>query len=169
MTPKKSGNCSKIEQLSHILTNNGWRIACAESCTGGWLAKLFTDRAGSSAWFECGFVTYSNRAKHGMLGLSNALLDKYGAVSDEVVQKMAEAACERANAEVAIAISGIAGPTGGSDAKPVGLVWFAYCINGKLQSHSKVFKGGRDAVRQQAVSLAVDKLLDYLQAASKVS
>ncbi len=162
MMIKKSTNCSKIEQLSLILNKNHWRIACAESCTGGWVAKLFTDLVGSSTWFERGFVTYSNEAKHEMLGVSNAALEQFGAVSEEVVTQMAKGACEQAHVEVSLAISGIAGPGGGSDAKPVGLVWFAWCIDGNLHSYSEIFKGGRDAVRQQAVDMAIDKLLLYL-------
>lgn len=163
---KKDRNCLKIEQLSHILTNNGWRIACAESCTGGWVAKLFTDLAGSSGWFERGYVTYSNRAKQEMLGVSAESLGDFGAVSKEVVEQMALGACQHAATEVSLAISGIAGPTGGSKGKPVGLVWFAWCINGQLETCSEVFDGDRDAVRQQAVEVAVDKLLGFLKQAS---
>ena len=162
MTIKNSEICFKIEQLSQLLTTLGWHIACAESCTGGWVAKLFTDLAGSSNWFERGYVTYSNRAKQEMLGVSEQSLNEFGAVSEVVVKEMAVGACKQANTEVSLAISGIAGPTGGSDDKPVGLVWFAWCINGQVESYSEVFAGSRDAVRQQAVITAIEKLLDYL-------
>ncbi len=162
MTTEKDKNCLKIEQLSYILTNKGWYIACAESCTGGWVAKLFTDLAGSSGWFERGYVTYSNRAKQEMLGVSAVSLDSFGAVSEEVVKQMALGACQQAATEVSLAISGIAGPTGGSKDKPVGLVWFAWCIQGQLETHSKIFTGDRNAVRQQAVDVAIDKLLNFL-------
>lgn len=162
MTIKNSEICFKIEQLSQLLTTLGWHIACAESCTGGWVAKLFTDLAGSSNWFERGYVTYSNRAKQEMLGVSEQSLNEFGAVSEVVVKEMAVGACKQANTEVSLAISGIAGPTGGSDDKSVGLVWFAWCINGQVESYSEVFAGSRDAVRQQAVITAIEKLLDYL-------
>lgn len=138
-------------------------MACAESCTGGWAAKCLTDLAGSSAWFERGYVTYSNRAKQEMLGVSAQTLEKYGAVSEAVVQEMAQGACKQANTEVSLAISGIAGPTGGTDDKPVGLVWFAWSINRQVESYSEIFEGDREAVRQQAVIVAIEKLLDYLK------
>lgn len=162
ITAEKDKNCLKIEQLSRILINKGWYIACAESCTGGWVAKLFTDLAGSSGWFERGYVTYSNRAKQEMLGVSAKSLDDFGAVSEEVVRQMALGACQQAATQVSLAISGIAGPTGGSKEKPVGLVWFAWCVNGQLETCSKIFAGDRNAVRQQAVEVSIDKLLGFL-------
>jgi len=162
MREEKDKNCLKIEQLSRILLNKGWFIACAESCTGGWVAKLFTDLAGSSSWFERGYVSYSNRAKQEMLGVSAKSLDEFGAVSEQVVKQMALGACQQAATQVSLAISGIAGPTGGSKEKPVGLVWFGWCIDGKLESYSEIFAGDRDAVRQQAVEVAIGKLLELL-------
>ena len=162
MTIKITEICFKIEQLSEILTKLNKRIACAESCTGGWVAKLFTDLAGSSSWFERGYVTYSNQAKQEMLGVSNQSLDKFGAVSEAVVKEMAMGACQQAGTQVSLAISGIAGPNGGSEEKPVGLVWFAWSINGKLETYSEVFKGDRNSIREQAVVTAVTKLVDYL-------
>jgi len=152
----------KIEQLSQILTNLDWHITCAESCTGGWVAKLFTDLAGSSSWFERGYVSYSNQSKQEMLGVSEQSLHEFGAVSEIVVKEMAVGACKKAKTEVSLAISGIAGPTGGSEDKPVGLVWFAWCINGQVKTYSEVFAGERDAIRQQAVVAAIEKLLNYL-------
>lgn len=162
MTQIKTINCLKIEQLSKLLLQNGWQIACAESCTGGWVAKCFTDLEGSSAWFERGYVTYSNRAKHEMLGVLNGTLDEFGAVSKEVVEQMARGACEQAKVPVSLAISGIAGPTGGTQDKPVGLVWFGWCIKGQVKTYSEVFSGDRNAVRQQAVDVAICSLLNHL-------
>jgi len=165
MTIEKNEICFKIEQLSQILTNKGWYVSCAESCTGGWVAKLFTDLVGSSKWFDRGFVTYSNRAKQEMLSVSEKTLEKFGAVSEAVVQEMALGACRESGAQVSLAISGIAGPGGGSEDKPVGLVWFAWCINGQVESLSEIFDGDRDKVRQQAVVVAIEKLLHFLQSA----
>ncbi len=164
MTLLNDSFCFKIEQLSQILTNHGWMMSCAESCTGGWVAKCLTDLSGSSGWFERGYVTYSNRAKQEMLGVSAQTLDKYGAVSEPTVLEMAQGACKQAKTEVSLAISGIAGPMGGTDDKPVGLVWFSWCINGEMHSLSEIFDGDRDAVRQQAVVVAVEKCLQLLQA-----
>ena len=158
----KNNIIQKIESVSRILISNGWYIACAESCTGGWVAKMLTDLAGSSRWFERGYVTYSNRAKQEMLGVSAATLETVGAVSEEVVQQMALGACKNATTQVSLAISGIAGPSGGSKDKPVGLVWFGWCIQGTVKTHSAVFNGDRNAVRQQAVEVAIEKLLDFL-------
>ncbi|MBN4080349.1 CinA family protein [Beggiatoa alba] len=156
-------NFSKTKQIGRILTNRGWYIACAESCTGGWLAKSLTDVAGSSGWFERGYVTYSNRAKQEMLGVLLVSLDRFGAVSETVVKQMATGVCINAKTEVSLAISGIAGPAGGSNETPVGLVWFAWSINGQLETYSEVFAGDREAIRQQAVDLGIDKLLGYLE------
>ena len=160
---KKDEKCLIIEQLSQILIKNKWQVACAESCTGGWVAKSFTDLPGSANWFERGYVTYSNRAKHEMLGVSNQTLEEFGAVSEPVVRQMAEGACKLARVKVSLAISGIAGPTGGTEEKPVGLVWFAWCVDDQLMSHSEIFKGDRDAVRRQAVTTSIERLLTYLQ------
>jgi len=159
----KNKNGMKIDQLAQLLVHLDWQISCAESCTGGWVAKLFTDLAGSSAWFDRGYVTYSNRAKQEMLGVSVDVLDEFGAVSEEVVVQMALGACKQAATKVSLAISGIAGPTGGSKEKPVGLVWFAWCINNKVESHSEIFAGDRNAVREQAVGVAIDTLLGSLK------
>ena len=137
-------------------------LATAESCTGGWIAKLCTDIAGSSEWFDCGFVCYSNAAKTRDLGVSEKLLGNHGAVSDEVVRAMAEGAIARTRANVAIAVSGIAGPGGASPGKPVGTVWFALAhkVEDRLecQGHLIQFDGNRDAVRRQAVQYALNLL-----------
>ncbi|HUQ10988.1 MAG TPA: CinA family protein [Steroidobacteraceae bacterium] len=138
------------------------RLATAESCTGGWIAKLCTDIAGSSEWFDCGFVCYSNAAKARDLGVPEKLIDAEGAVSDAVVRAMAEGAIARTGAKVAMAVSGIAGPGGAVPGKPVGTVWFALAqkFDDRLecQGHLIQFEGNRDAVRRQAVHYALNLL-----------
>ncbi len=138
------------------------RLATAESCTGGWIAKLCTDIAGSSDWFDCGFVCYSNASKTRDLGVPEKLIEVEGAVSDAVVRAMAEGALERTDANVAIAVSGIAGPSGGTPAKPVGTVWFALAHKHpdrlECQGHLIQFDGNRDAVRRQSVEYALNLL-----------
>jgi len=138
------------------------RLVTAESCTGGWIAKLCTDIPGSSEWFDCGFVCYSNTAKIRDLGVAEKLIDSAGAVSDEVVRAMAEGAIERTGANVALAVSGIAGPSGAVPGKPVGTVWFALAhqVEDRLecQGHLIQFDGNRDAVRRQAVEYALNLL-----------
>lgn len=138
------------------------KLVTAESCTGGWLAKLCTDISGSSDWFDCGFVCYSNLAKTRDLGVPEKLIESEGAVSDPVVRAMAEGALERTGASIAIAVSGIAGPGGAVPGKPVGTVWFA--LAQKLEDHLECqghliqFDGDRDAVRRQAVEYALNLL-----------
>jgi len=138
------------------------RLVTAESCTGGWIAKLATDIAGSSEWFDCGFVCYSNAAKTRDLGVPEKLIESDGAVSDAVVRAMAEGAIARTGANVGVAVSGIAGPDGATPGKPVGTVWFAVALRQEdrleCQGHLIQFDGDRDAVRRQAVEYAL-KLL----------
>ena len=138
------------------------RLATAESCTGGWIAKLCTDIAGSSEWFDCGFVCYSNAAKTRDLAVPEKLIETEGAVSDAVVRSMAEGALARTAANVTMAVSGIAGPGGAIPGKPVGTVWFALAqkIEGRLecQGHLIQFDGDRDAVRRQSVEYALNLL-----------
>ena len=138
------------------------RLAAAESCTGGWIAKLCTDIPGSSEWFDCGFVCYSNAAKARDLGVPEKLIETEGAVSDEVVRAMAEGAIARTGANVGLAVSGIAGPTGATLGKPVGTVWFALAYKQEdrleCQGHLIQFDGDRDAVRRQAVEYALNLL-----------
>jgi nicotinamide-nucleotide amidase len=135
------------------------RIVTAESCTGGWVAKALTDIPGSSQWFECGFVTYSNAAKMRDLGVSARTLESFGAVSEQAVREMAEGALRVAGADVALAVSGIAGPDGGTPAKPVGLVWFCVAarqaITTDLIADEKRFGGDRAAVRSRCVQHAL--------------
>ncbi|MBV5307980.1 nicotinamide-nucleotide amidase [Chromatium okenii] len=151
-------------QLGELLQQRGWRLVTAESCTGGWVAKIITDLAGSSAWFERGFVTYSNAAKQDMLGVAPALLAAHGAVSEAVVRAMVAGALAHSSAEIALAISGIAGPSGGTASKPVGTVWIGWGLpDGNIISRHFCYDGDRDAVRYQAVTTALNELLALLQ------
>lgn len=149
-----------VREVAERMLRAGQSLATAESCTGGWVAKLCTDMAGSSAWFECGFVTYSNHAKQAMLGVSASTLTTSGAVSEETVAEMATGALARSGADHAVAISGIAGPGGGSVDKPLGMVCFAWAAKGlPLRCETCRFDGDRDAVRRQAVAYALRGLL----------
>ena len=138
-------------------------LATAESCTGGWIAQQLTAVAGSSDWFDCGFVTYSNDSKQLMLGVSEQSLIKYGAVSSNVVAEMAEGVLNHSQATMSVATSGIAGPGGGSDDKPVGTVWFAWAQKDEqTRSEKKCFSGDRESVRKQAVKYALQGILQNL-------
>ncbi len=155
----------KVQQLAQQLLARQQRIAVAESCTGGLLAAACTELAGSSAWFERGFVTYSNAAKQELLGVSAAQLATHGAVSTAVAEAMAEGALRHAHADHAVAITGIAGPGGGTPDKPVGTVCFALASEQGILSHTTHrLTGNRQAVRQQAVSIALDLLLGAARA-----
>jgi len=139
-------------------------VATAESCTGGGVAEAITRISGSSAWFERGFVTYSNIAKKEMLGVSQRTLGRHGAVSESVAREMAAGALEHSDAGVSVAITGVAGPTGGTRAKPVGLVWIAWGVRGgEVQARRFRFRGGRDAVRRESVGAALRGLADLLR------
>ncbi|WBL71358.1 nicotinamide-nucleotide amidase [Serratia liquefaciens] len=143
------------------LKANGQWITSAESCTGGAIAKAITDIAGSSAYFDRGFVTYSNTAKHELLGVAEATLNAHGAVSEEVVREMAQGALHAARANLALSVSGIAGPDGGSVEKPVGTVWFGFAeSSGRVLAKKMQFSGDRDAVRLQATIFALQTALD---------
>src|SRR4051812_23227235 len=135
-------------------------LVTAESCTGGWVAQAVTAVAGSSAWFERGFVTYSNAAKRELLGVGKRTLQKHGAVSEETAREMARGALKRSRANVALAVTGIAGPSGGSATKPVGMVCFAWAIPRQTFSETHSFKGGRESVRRQSVMRALEGLLE---------
>jgi nicotinamide-nucleotide amidase len=159
-----SRNEPSADPLGDLMLRLGLRLAVAESCTGGWLAKVVTDLAGSSAWFDRGFVTYSNAAKQDMLGVRAETLDAHGAVSEAVVAEMASGALERAGVEVAVAISGVAGPGGGSPDKPVGTVCLAWAWpGGRLSTRRLQLAGDRDAVRRQSVQAAIDGLVERLR------
>lgn len=140
-------------------------MATAESCTGGMIAAACTDLAGSSAWFERGFVTYSNAAKHELLGVPMALIAQHGAVSEPVARAMAEGALVRSQAQVSVAVTGVAGPTGGSVAKPVGTVWFGFATPAGVVSEMRRFDGDRAAVRSVTVQHALMRLLALTQTA----
>jgi nicotinamide-nucleotide amidase len=139
-------------------------VTTAESCTGGFIGKVLTDVPGSSQWYETGYVTYANPAKTALLGVLPAELAEHGAVSESVVRAMAVGALERSNAQVAVAVSGIAGPGGGTPGKPVGTVWFAWAWKHgrsvRTQTRMKLFKGDRDAVRRKAVATALEGVLE---------
>ena len=146
-------------QLADLLLKNKLQLVTAESCTGGMISAACTDLAGSSNWFERGFVTYSNAAKTEMLGVDAALLEAHGAVSEAVARAMAFGAIRHSAAQVSIAVTGIAGPSGGSAAKPVGTVWFGFSVEGRLHSETKRFEGDRAAVREQTVVHALQRVL----------
>ncbi len=151
---------SLVESLAARLVARNEMLATAESCTGGWVAKVCTDLAGSSAWFDRGFVTYSNQAKQDMLGVSATTLDTCGAVSEEVVTEMVDGALAGSRAGWALAISGVAGPDGGTAEKPVGTVWFAWGGPMGWRSAQRFdFDGDRDTVRRQAVLKALDVIV----------
>jgi nicotinamide-nucleotide amidase len=151
-------------RVGEHLRASGRRVTLAESCTGGWIGKVLTDIPGSSQWFETGVVAYGNGAKTTLLGVLPAELAAHGAVSEPVVKAMALGALERTGADVAVAVSGIAGPDGGTSGKPVGTVWCAWAWRrGKsvhVRARLKFFKGDREAVRRKAVTDALSGVLD---------
>ena len=155
-----------ITQLAQLLGNKlaakGWQISCAESCTGGGIGYAITSISGSSAWFKKGFITYSNDAKQDMLGVREGTLTEHGAVSAATVEEMAAGAAKQANAEVAMAVSGIAGPDGGTPDKPVGTVWFGFFINGQRITRKQQIKGDRQTVRIKAIEFALSHTLQLL-------
>ena len=151
-----------VEQLATALKARGLMMATAESCTGGLIAGACTDVSGSSDWFERGFVTYSNAAKTDSLGVPAALIAAHGAVSEPVARAMAAGAVAHSAARCALAVTGVAGPTGGSADKPVGTVWFGWCTPAGVASEHRRFDGDRAAVRAQAVRHALAGLLQRL-------
>lgn len=155
---------SLARETGEALGNRGEVVATAESCTGGWIAKALTDVAGSSAWFECGFVTYSNEMKEKRLGVAHATLQSFGAVSEQTVREMAIGALRASAADIAVAVSGIAGPDGGSDDKPVGTVWIAWARRDEggisARAERNVFDGDRDAIRWATVVRALQGIRD---------
>jgi nicotinamide-nucleotide amidase len=152
-------------QLAELMQQLGLCLAVAESCTGGWLAKVLTDLPGSSRWLDRGFVTYSNAAKQEMLGVRAETLAAHGAVSEPVVAEMVTGALERAGVMVAVAISGIAGPGGGSPDKPVGTLCLAWAWPpGRVETLRTQLTGDRDQVRRQSVQMAIDGLIERLRA-----
>ena len=150
-------------RVGRSLGSTGRTLTAAESCTGGWIGKVLTDVPGSSQWLRSAFVTYANEAKSDLLGVPAMLLKREGAVSEAVVRRMARGALSRARADVAVAVSGIAGPGGGSSEKPVGMVWFGRAERHgravKVEAFVQYFDGNRDAVRRCAVACALKFVL----------
>ena len=151
-----------IGLVADLLIKKGLFLATAESCTGGLISAACTDLAGSSAWFERGFVGYSNDAKTELLGVDAALIAQHGAVSEEVARAMAQGAITHSKAQVAVAVTGVAGPTGGSKRRPVGTVWFGWSVGGVVTSECMQFDGDRAAVRAATVRYAVQRLVRLL-------
>lgn len=152
-----------VKELAMQLKQQCLKLVTAESCTGGLVAQQCTDQPGSSDWFERGFITYSNIAKTEMLGVNSADINQYGAVSQEVVENMAKGAVEHSHSNCAIAITGIAGPSGGSKEKPVGTVWIAWAAGGAIQSRCYLFTGNRNRVREQAANKAINGLISMIE------
>ena len=152
-----------ISQLIEVLCEGDLKVCTAESCTGGLIAKSFTDFSGSSRWFERGFVTYSNESKTEMLGVSASVINEYGAVSEPVATAMAVGALRHSHADYAIAVTGVAGPDGGSDEKPVGTVWIGLASKDQTQAHKYLFEGDREMVRLLTMQTAIDRLLQIIR------
>lgn len=162
---------SELQNLStrvgDFLRARGWLLATAESCTGGWVAQVVTTAPGSSAWFDCGLVTYSNESKQSLLGVADVILHRHGAVSEATVAAMVSGTLARSQANLALATSGIAGPSGGSESKPVGTVCFAWGLRGADPVvETRIFYGDRQAIRLQAVVHALEGLLYHYSGAS---
>ena len=155
--------------LADLMPKIGWQLVTAESCTGGLIAAHCTALPGSSDWFERGFVTYSNAAKTELLGVDAALIAAHGAVSEPVVRAMAQGALARSRAQVAVAVTGIAGPGGGSAEKPVGTVWLAWATATRLETACQQFGGDRAAVREATVRVALARLCAWAEAAYSLS
>jgi nicotinamide-nucleotide amidase len=149
-------------RLAALLQQKGWMLATAESCTGGLIAAACTELPGSSNWFERGFVTYSDEAKAELLGVDAASIAAHGAVSEVVVRAMASGAVRHSRARASVAVTGIAGPAGGSTEKPVGTVWFGFMVDGRLTSEMKRFDGDRATVRRESVEHALSRLVELL-------
>lgn len=153
-----------VEKLTTLLNEKGMTLVTAESCTGGLLATAMTHRPGSSKIFERGYVTYSNESKTEMLGVSADIIESKGAVSSEVAQGMAEGALRHSRADLAVSITGIAGPDGGTVEKPVGLVWFGYALKGGSSGSVKhIFQGNREDIRTAAATTALKHLISVLE------
>ncbi len=165
-SPPDDAALSRIAQrLGGALNKHAVMLATAESCTGGYAAQIMTSIPGSSEWFERGFVTYTNLAKHEMLDVPAVTLETHGAVSEQTVRAMAEGALQHSHAQVSLAVSGIAGPSGGTRQKPLGTVCLAWAGKGReTQSRTEHFAGDREAVRRASVLAALQGMLDFLAA-----
>jgi nicotinamide-nucleotide amidase len=162
MTPTDRDLEALALKLGRALHVRAWRLAAAESCTGGWIAKVLTDVPGSSQWFDGSIVAYSNAAKTGLLAVPGDVLAAHGAVSEETARAMAEGARSRFAADLAVAVSGIAGPGGGTADKPVGTVHFAWATAAGMTAARRIFAGSRESVRRQTVALALERLVDLV-------
>ena len=154
---------SLVEELSLLLTQKNMRLVTAESCTGGMIAAAMTDRSGSSSVFDRGFITYSNQSKSDLLGVNYQTIEMFGSVSESTAKEMAEGALNNSQAEIAVSVTGIAGPTGGTDEKPVGLVYIGIAIHNKPAHVVKnLFEGDRTTIRQATVEKALELLIEKL-------
>lgn len=152
------------QQVGDLLSSKNLKLTTAESCTGGWVGQSITAIAGSSGWYECGFITYSNQAKHRLLGVQATTLLKYGAVSEQTAREMVSGALKMSTAQVALSVTGVAGPGGGSKEKPVGIVCFAWELKeGIAQSATHFFSGDRETIRRQAVAIALRGTIELLE------
>jgi len=152
------------QQLGEALKQRKWKLVTAESCTAGGLAYAITTIPGSSNWLDCGYITYSNRSKKAMLDVKSQTLNAFGAVSEQTAREMAEGALSKSQAQISIAITGIAGPDGGTPAKPVGTVWFAWTSTDLgTESYQNIFSGNRIKIREQSIETALKKLIEYLE------
>jgi nicotinamide-nucleotide amidase len=152
-----------IKQLFSLLDQHQWRVVTAESCTGGMIAAALTDMAGSSAYFDRGFVTYSNESKMEQLDVQPLTIERMGAVSEQTARLMARGAYAHSNADLAVSVTGVAGPGGGSDEKPVGLVYIGLSTDDYAAVHKHHFDGDRASIRQQTVEAAIRHMIDYLE------
>jgi len=155
---------SLCEQISLLLQSKKWMLATAESCTGGLIAATCTELAGSSLWFERGFITYSNASKSELLSIPKHVIDLNGAVSETVVRAMAAGALANSNAQVSLSVTGIAGPGGGTADKPVGTVWFGWCVQGNSYVECRQFAGDITQVRESTAVHSLSRLITFLQA-----
>ena len=163
MSATEESNRALALQLGECLKAQGVKLATAESCSGGWIAKTITDLPGSSAWFEGAIVCYSNESKHDLLGVSAATIEEFGAVSGETVLEMTDGVFDHTGADVAVSVSGIAGPDGGSDDKPIGTVWLCWGKRDKSSYANEFhFEGDREAVRLQTVEAALLAVIDIM-------
>ncbi len=157
------------KQVGAVLKAHGMMLATAESCTGGGIAQAITRVSGSSTWFDRGFVTYSNISKEEMLGVSLDTLQRHGAVSEATVREMVDGVLQFSRAQVALSVSGIAGPTGGTQEKPVGTVWFAWATNDEVRTACHHLDGDRDAIRVKAVRIALQGVTNLLNNRTKIA
>ena len=167
--PRSGGDSGLALQVGAALREHGMMLVTAESCTGGGVAQAVTRISGSSAWFDRGFVTYSNASKEEMLGVSPDTLEAHGAVSEETAREMAEGALEYSRAQVAVAVSGIAGPTGGTPEKPVGTVWFAWATRDSVRTACHHLAGDRDAIRTRSERIALQGVVNLLNSITKIA